>query len=134
MVEELKLWIEGKLEDSRQEWKVLHTLLDIVVTVLFALLANADDWVEIGLWAKANEGLLKRYLGLKHGVASHDTIQRVMSSIKPEVFRGLLGFWKELLDKDEGKKLKKLLAIDGSATALPRRFAGTGTRTKKRCI
>jgi hypothetical protein len=43
MVEELKLWIEGKLEDRRQEWKVLHTLLDIVVTVLFAMLANADD-------------------------------------------------------------------------------------------
>ena len=37
MVEELKLWIEGKLEDSRQEWKVLHTLLDIVVTVICAV-------------------------------------------------------------------------------------------------
>jgi hypothetical protein len=57
-----------------------------------------------------------------------------MCSIKPEVFRGLLQFWNELLDKDEGEKLKKLLAIDGSATALPRRFEGTGTSIRKHCI
>jgi uncharacterized membrane protein YagU involved in acid resistance len=60
MVEGLKVWIGEELEDSRQGWKVMHTLLDIVVTVLFEMIANADDWVEIGLWRKANEGLLRR--------------------------------------------------------------------------
>ena len=43
------------IEDSRQPWKVKHKLLDIVVIVLFAKLANADDWEEIEYCAAYNE-------------------------------------------------------------------------------
>ena len=32
--------------------KVRHTLKDILVIVLFATLANADDWVEMALLRK----------------------------------------------------------------------------------
>jgi hypothetical protein len=84
-----------------------------VVTVLLATLSNADDWVEIGLWGKANGELLKKFVELENGAASHDTIGRVMSSIKPEVFRGLCGQWGALLKQEDGKRIKKLLAIDG---------------------
>ena len=73
------IYLSG-IPDSRQEWKVAHELKDIVVITLFATLANADDWVEIGIFGKSNEKLLKRYIGLKNGVPSHDTIQRVMSN------------------------------------------------------
>jgi predicted transposase YbfD/YdcC len=101
------------IEDKRQEWKVVHQLLDIVVIVLFATLGNADDWPEIEIFARNNEGVLRRYIGLLNGVPSHDTIQRVMSSIKPEVFEGLQRLWNELLNRGEGEKLKKILNIDG---------------------
>lgn len=36
-----------QIEDKRQEKKVRHKLLDIVVIVLFAKLANEDDWEEV---------------------------------------------------------------------------------------
>jgi len=48
--------IIGRLEnirDTRQEWKVLHKLSEIV---LLALLANADEWGLIEDFAYANEG------------------------------------------------------------------------------
>lgn len=45
-MEELLQWIEY-VEDVRQERKVQHLLKEILVIVLFATLANADDWVEI---------------------------------------------------------------------------------------
>ena len=48
------------IEDIRQPWKVKHKLLDIVVIVLFAKLANADDWEEIEYCAEYNEDFLKR--------------------------------------------------------------------------
>ena len=35
------------IEDEGQQAKVRHTLKDILVIVLFATLANADDWVKM---------------------------------------------------------------------------------------
>ena len=43
-MKELLEWMEY-IEDARQQTKVRHTLKDIPVIVLFATLANADDWV-----------------------------------------------------------------------------------------
>ena len=45
-MQELLDWMEY-IEDDRQQRKVRHTLKDILVIVLFATLANADDWVEM---------------------------------------------------------------------------------------
>lgn len=106
------IYISG-IEDHRQEWKVSHALKDIVVIVLFATLANADDWHEIEIFARNHEGLLRRYIELRNGIPSHDTMQRVMGSIQPAVFEGLQRAWNELLSAGEGEKLKRLLRIDG---------------------
>lgn len=43
------------IEVIRQERKVRHLLKDILVIVLSATLANADDWVEITLFAEWNQ-------------------------------------------------------------------------------
>lgn len=44
-------WMEY-IEDVRQKKMIRHLLKDILVIVLFATLANADDWVEIALLAQ----------------------------------------------------------------------------------
>ena len=38
--------------DLRQEKKVLHKMKDIILLVFFAMLANADDWVEMEVFGK----------------------------------------------------------------------------------
>lgn len=111
-MEELLQWIEY-IEDVRQERKVRHLLKDILVIVLFATLANADDWVEIALFAEWNQDYLKKYIELKNGSPSHDTICRVMGMISPEVLQQLYGKWQELLNRNEGEVLKKIICIDG---------------------
>ena len=50
MINELLEWLEY-IEDVRQERKVKHKLKDIIVIVLFATLANVDDWVEMEYFA-----------------------------------------------------------------------------------
>ena len=50
-MQELLDWLEY-IEDDRQQRKIRHTLKDILVIVLFATLANADDWVEMALLRK----------------------------------------------------------------------------------
>ena len=81
--------------------------------VLFATLANADDWVEIAMFAESYQDYLKKYIRLENGVPSHDTIQRVMGLISPEILQQLYGKWQELLDKNEGELIKKVICIDG---------------------
>ena len=115
-MEELLEWMEF-IEDGQQQSKVRHSLRDILVIVLFASLGNADDWVEIGIFAKVHEEYLRTYIPLRHGVPSHDTIQRVMAMIAPEVIQQLQLKWQELLNGEEGEKLRKIVAIDGKPCA-----------------
>lgn len=81
--------------------------------VLFVTLANADDWVEIQLFAETYEEYLKKYIELKNGIPSHDTITRVMGIIDPEALQQLYRKWQELLDRNEEETLKKIICMDG---------------------
>lgn len=101
------------IEDVRQQSKVRHTLKDILVIVLFATLVNADDWVEMALFAEDYQDYLRKYIELKNGVPSHDTLRRVMGMISPEILQQLYGKWQERLNRNEGELLKKIICIDG---------------------
>jgi len=57
---------------------------DIIALVFFAELANANEWIEIYLFAVSNEEVLRKYLTLPEGIPSHDTIQRVIAMVSPE--------------------------------------------------
>lgn len=113
------------IEDPRQQNKIKHKLLDIVVIVLFAKLANADEWENIELFANENEEFLKQYIELKNGIPSHDTIQRVMGLIAPKYIQGIYEKWNELVNSNEGEKLKKIICIDGKT------MRGNRTETQK---
>lgn len=111
-MKELLEWMDY-IEDARQQNKVRHSLKDILVIVLFATLGNADDWVEIEIFAKMHEAYLRKYIPLRNGIPSHDTIQRVMAMIAPEIIQQLQLKWQELINGNEGEKLRKVIAIDG---------------------
>ena len=99
--------------DKRQEKKVLHKMSDIIALVFFALLGNADEWVEIETFGEEHEEFLRTYLELPNGIPSHDTIQRVFSMVSSEFLSGLQTLWNEMLNSSEGEKVRKILAIDG---------------------
>ena len=102
-----------KIRDIRQEWKIKHKIGDIVAIVLFAMLANADEWELIEDFAYANEDFLSKYLELENGIPSHDTIRRVMGIIDPKEMQSIQLAWSEIVNSDEGEKIKKILNIDG---------------------
>ena len=101
---------------------MLHHLKDIIVIVLFAKLANADDWQEIHQFAVIHESLLREYIELKNGVPSHDTIERNFAVIQPEYLQVLQSKFNEMLSSGEGEKLQKILAIDGKTQCGNSRF------------
>ena len=111
--------------DLRQEKKVLHKMMDIIMLVFFATLANADDWVEMEVFGKEHEKFLRNYLELPNGIPSHDTIQRVFAMVPSEFLENFQKQWNEMLNSDEGDKIKRLLAIDGKTQR------GNGSKNRK---
>ena len=100
-------------EDRRQEKKVKHKMSDMIMLVFMASLANANEWVEIEIFGKEHEGFLRQYLELQNGIPSHDTVQRVFAMLSPEYLQGFRQRWHELLNSEEGEKIRKLLSLDG---------------------
>lgn len=78
------------LSDSRQQEKVKHSLKDIVGIVFFAVLAGNDEWTDIYDFAIDEREILKKYLELKNGIPSHDTLQRVFCIIKSDELQSML--------------------------------------------
>ena len=77
--------------------------------MLFATLANVDNWVEIEYFSHYNEKYLKRYIKLENGIPSHDLLCLVFSMLQPDILKR----WHELLNQNEVEALKKLICIDG---------------------
>lgn len=111
--------------DFRQGKNVLHKMMDIIMLVFFATLANADDWVEIEVFGREHEVFLCRYLELPNGIPSHDTIQRVFAMVSSEFLETFQKRWNEMLSSDEGEKVKRLLAIAGKTQR------GNGNKNQK---
>jgi predicted transposase YbfD/YdcC len=107
------------LEDPRQRAKVLYPLPEILLLLLCATLAGADDVVEIALWGDEHLAFLRRFLPCKHGVPSHDTLGEVIAALDPELFKACFRAWVEDLRETE----PDLVAIDGK----------TSRRTHARC-
>lgn len=111
--------------DIRQEKKVRHKMMDIIMLVFFAMLADADDWVEMEVFGREHEPFLRNYLELPNGIPSHDTIQRVFAMVPSEFLENFQKRWNEMLNSNEGNKIKKLLAIDGKTQR------GNGNKNQK---
>jgi predicted transposase YbfD/YdcC len=100
------------LEDPRQSWKVLYPLAEILLVVLCATLAGAEDFVEIRRWGMVNLKFLRRFLPFADGVASHDTLNDVINAIDGELFSQCFGEWVESQRDAE----PDVIAIDGKTS------------------
>jgi predicted transposase YbfD/YdcC len=99
--------------DLRQAHKVKHLMKDIIAIVFFAKLSNANEWDEIHYFAVEKEIFLRKYLELPNGIPSYDTIRRVMAMVSSEFLSQFQKRWNEMLNGNQGQKLKKILALDG---------------------
>ncbi len=100
------------LEDPRQVTKVLYPLPEILLLVLGATLAGADDFVEVEAWGEEHSGFLRRFLPYANGIPSHDTLNSVLNALDPELFKRCFVTWVEGLREAE----PDFVAIDGKTS------------------
>lgn len=100
------------LEDPRQSWKVVYPLPEILLLVLCATLAAAEDFVEVRRWGSVNLGFLRRFLPYRDGIPSHDTLNDTINALDGELFAACFSEWVESLLEAE----PDIIAIDGKTS------------------
>ena len=75
-----------RLKDSRQLVKVLYPLPEILLLILCATIAAADDFVEIKRWGETHMDFLRRFLPYKGGIPSHEALNDLMNALNHKLF------------------------------------------------
>jgi predicted transposase YbfD/YdcC len=102
----------GDIKDYRVGFD--HLLIDIIVIAICACICNADTWVDVEIWGKANIEWLRKFLKLPFGIPSHDTFGRVFSIIKPAEFEKRFISWtNSVCLKKEADDVIDVIPIDG---------------------
>ena len=100
------------LEDPRIDRTRRHDLMDILVIAICAVICGAEGWEDIAKYGRAKHDWLKTFLGLPHGIPSHDTFRRVFCLLDPSAFQECFQRWIDALSAGLGLKR---IAIDGKA-------------------
>lgn len=103
----------SQLEDPRSPINRLHLLGDLIVICIMAVIAGADGPQAIGIWAQANREWLKERLKLPGGIPSHDTLGRLLTALKPDVFQECFQSWLQSLASLDDDTSSNQIAIDG---------------------
>jgi hypothetical protein len=75
--------------------------------------ANANNCVEIYLFGKEHKKQLQQVIPLKNGISSHNTVNRAFVMLSYECLQDLQTSFNELLNSNEGEKVRKILSISG---------------------
>jgi predicted transposase YbfD/YdcC len=101
-----------QLQDPRIDRRKLHSLESILVIAICAVIAGADDFQQVALFAQKRLDWLRRFVELPNGVPSHDTFERVFARLNPQQFQGCFAAW---MNAWYTRLTGKQLAIDGKA-------------------
>ena len=100
------------LEDPRQAWKVVYPLPEILLLILAATIASAEDFVEIEEWGNERLEFLRTFLPYRDGIPSHDALNDVVNALDPELFKACFTSWVATLRDDD----PDIIAIDGKTS------------------
>ncbi len=63
-----------EVRDPRQYGKIDHPLVNVIFITICGVLCGADDWVASTEFAQAQQSWPGKYIDLKNGIPSHDTL------------------------------------------------------------
>jgi predicted transposase YbfD/YdcC len=86
-----------------------HKLIDVITTVLCAVISGADTWEEIEEFGHAKKAWFETFLELPHGIPAHDTFARIFASVDPKEFQKAFLGWVESIQSIT----RGIIAVDG---------------------
>jgi predicted transposase YbfD/YdcC len=112
------------LEDPRVERTRFHSLQNVLVIALCGVIAGADGWDGVALFAKARTPWLATFLDMPKGVPCADTFRRVFGALDERAFEACFRAWVQSLST---LLSGEVVAVDGKSVrgALGQGVAGT---------
>ena len=119
------------LVDPRRGNAQRHELDEIVMLALLTMVSGAESCVDMALFGRSKEALLRGFLRLPGGIPSHDTFSRVFRMLDPAAFEACFARYVAVL--------AQRIACSGNggwSRSTARRCAApsTGRRARARCI
>jgi predicted transposase YbfD/YdcC len=105
----------AELSDPRPGGFKRHSLLEILMIALCAILSGGQTAVDMAVFAEAKREFLSSFLQLRNGVPSHDTFSRVFRKLDPDQFRGCF----QKFVARFGETYTGVIAIDGKTLHRP---------------
>ena len=99
-----------QLEDPRMERGKIHSLHDLLIISVCALLCGAEGFVDMEEFGKAQREWLGEWLELPNGIPSHDTFGRVFAALDPAQFAEAFTAWTQSLRESLAGEI---VALDG---------------------
>jgi predicted transposase YbfD/YdcC len=100
----------GDLPDPRSGDNIRHPLINIITITICAVIGGAEGWVDVEQFGKAKASWFARFLDLKHGIPSHDTMGRVFRLLDPAEFEARFREWTQHICK---LMHGEVVAVDG---------------------
>jgi predicted transposase YbfD/YdcC len=98
------------VDDPRIDRNKAHSLLNMFVIAICAIICGANDWVAVEEFGNAKITWLRRFLALPNGIPSHDTFGRVFARLDPDQLeQGFTSWFAALHEATEGE----VVAVDG---------------------
>ena len=116
----------GELKDPRHDRTKRHSLVNVLVMSLCAVIANAEGWDDIADFAEDRRKWFEEFLDLPHGTPSADTFRRVFERLDPKAFNECFVTFVKGLARDltgevvaiDGKTLRGLVESAGKTAQL----------------
>ncbi len=100
------------ISDPRQQHKVKHNLLEVILMTISAVVAECEAWYQVEHYCRTKESWFREKLNLKldNGIPSHDTFERVFALIEPSELEKSFRNW---VSHATGKVKGETVSIDG---------------------
>lgn len=83
----------SQVKDTRQSWKVVYPLREVLFLVVCGTIAGGDDYEDIVDWGEAHLSFLRGFAEFHFGIPCADWLRCVMNSIEPELFVNCFSSW-----------------------------------------
>ena len=78
------------IEDPRLQRNQLHTVAEILLVTLLAVICGAEGWQDVENYGKSKINYLRCYFPYENGMPSDDTVRRFFRAINPDFLKKFL--------------------------------------------
>jgi len=83
----------SSLEDSREPWRIVYPLKEVLLLVTCATIASCDDFDDIVAWGKHHLHFLRQFSEFHHGIPCERWLRSLINRIDPALFARCFRSW-----------------------------------------